>query len=135
MVHIEVHPRFPLSIDTHIVLDGKVIGVISQGTLLSGVCKLIGWKLITQYRGKGYGTTAIKMYLQQYPEFYLAEINHKNIASRRLAEKCGFELLCDQGYLKYLYTPSLTINFVDKDEILKGRGFRVPPDRVKGNAP
>lgn len=70
----------------------------------------IGIVLLKQYRGKGFGTAAIRKLItlhQPLPEIpserkgvFIANINPKNIASKRLFEKLGFKHIQDTYQLE-----------------------------------
>ena len=75
--------------------DGTHIGELCFKGLDSNGVAEIGYGIAEQYQGHGYATEAIKALLNwafQEPKVLAieAEIDDKNIASKKVLEKCGF---------------------------------------------
>lgn len=84
-----------------IVFDGQVAGNIVSWEN-SGECE-VGYWIGKEYWGKGIATQALSLFLDLVKTRPLyAHVARHNIASRRVLEKCGFELI---GKSKY-FNPS-----------------------------
>lgn len=54
---------------------------------------ILSWIIAPEYRGKGYGTKMLEVFLRDRSGEYLAEIYEHNTSSIRVVEKNGFTLL------------------------------------------
>ena len=101
----------------YITLDNKVIGTIALNNIVRGCFHscFLGYSLDKDYINKGYMTEAVNEvthYAFEVVKLHRIEANimPRNIASKRVLEKCGF---IEEGYSKnYLY-----INGVWEDHI------------------
>jgi len=53
---------------------------------------ILSWVISPDYRGKGYGSKILEIYLKNKSGNFLAEIKTKNIASIKIVQKNGFKL-------------------------------------------
>ncbi len=82
--------------------DGTHVGELCFKGLNSNGMAEIGYGILEKYQGKGYATEAVKAisnWAFQEPKVSVieAEIDNKNIASRKVLEKCGFVYTGETG--------------------------------------
>lgn len=69
---------------------------ISIGTIRSDKISkdtyILSWAISPDYRGKGYGSKILEIYLKDKSGNFLAEIKTENLASIKMVEKNGFKL-------------------------------------------
>ena len=88
--------------------DGTHIGELCFKGLNSNGVVEIGYGIMEKYQGKGYATEAVKAisnWAFQEPKVSSieAEIDEKNIASKKVLEKCGFIFTGKKGNEGLLY--------------------------------
>lgn len=62
---------------------------------------LLSWNLAPEWRGKGYGTKLLKLFLKDRKGLFVAKIKENNIPSIKMAEKNGFMLKEKTDVLTY----------------------------------
>lgn len=82
-------------------VDGLPVGTVradrgSEATRLS-------WTVAPEQRGRGLGTAMVGAALKMLAGTLSAEVKCSNLASRRIAERVGFQLACERdGVLHYV---------------------------------
>lgn len=69
--------------------QGQGLGSLRKDQTENGEIEL-SWMIAPEYRGKGYGTTLLKLGLEGEKATCIALIKPENIASCRMVEKLGF---------------------------------------------
>jgi len=103
--------------------DNGPLGTIRSDKVRNGSkdCKL-SWSTSPEFRGKGYGTLMLKMFLQFRKGKYLACIKADNLASISMVEKNHFTLITSDSSDQHVYYRDNTISdFEIIDEIEKVR--------------
>lgn len=59
---------------------------------------ILSWNISFNYRGKGYGTEILKLFLKNKKGKFIAKIKPENIASIKMVEKNEFSLLEKDNY-------------------------------------
>ena len=81
-----------------ILFDGQVAGNIVCWEMLGE--REVGYWLGKEFWGKGIATEALKQFLDEVKNRPLfAHVARHNIASKRVLEKCGFEVVGEDKYL------------------------------------
>lgn len=96
--YIEMYSAKEPSFVSYAVINksGEHIGNIGMGNIdCVKHSAEIGYWIAEAYAGKGYGTLAVKLFLQKAAKLFgmkhiLAEVDFKNIGSQKVLEKCGF---------------------------------------------
>ena len=95
MAHWAKRQELPTTLQRTIVVDGKVVGNV-QSFVRDGVQE-VGYWLGREYWGRGYASAALARFLPLVPVRPLyAGLAKSNIASRRVLEKSGFEVIRDE---------------------------------------
>ena len=77
-----------------IEVEGQSIGSVTLNKRLNE----LGYWLMPEYIGSGYGTRAVRLFIEKHPrDYYTAFIRPDNIRSRKMIEKFGFKVT----HLKY----------------------------------
>lgn len=79
--------------------DNIPIGCIRTDILDTGEY-LLSWSIAPTYRGCGYGTKLLELFLQDKHGKFIAKIKPENVASIKIAENNNFDKLDDITYVK-----------------------------------
>jgi RimJ/RimL family protein N-acetyltransferase len=61
---------------------------------------LLSWDIDPNYRGRGYGTKILEIFLKDKKGEFMAEIKQENVASIRMVKKNGFQQIDNITYIK-----------------------------------
>jgi RimJ/RimL family protein N-acetyltransferase len=93
--HLEWFRNVLLSDDRIIQIglnESEPCGSIRQDRI-SGKKWLLSWMINPALRGQGFGKALLQQFVLKYPGDYLAEIKNENIASIKMVQTAGFQLI------------------------------------------
>lgn len=84
-------------------LNTNPIGTIRSDKIKNNIF-ILSWSISPKYRGKGYGSKILNLFLKENNGIFIAEIKPDNIPSIKMVEKNGFKQINQTTYKKIQMT-------------------------------